>query len=66
MSGLKTRDFVALRTSCSIDIIVWRNQLKKIQGGFFMKDFKDSKPNSGKKIADVPLMAPVIAMTALY
>ena len=39
MSGLKTRDFVALRTSCSIDVIVWWISLKKIRGRFFMKNF---------------------------
>ena len=59
ISGLKTRDFFALRTSCSKAVIVGGISLKRYEGGFLWKilwnkhsflnqplDFKDSKPPS--------------------
>ena len=78
MPGFKTRDFVALRTSCSVrycleelaeqDTMEIFYEFCKISIIFLTNlDFKDSKPNSWKSFSeDVPFIAPVIAMAALY
>ena len=49
MSGLKTWDFVTLRSFSSISVIFWQNDLKEIQGRFLMENLVNKKTSLNPK-----------------